>query len=370
MKVLQIVNSLECGGLENLVVELSKGLRDGGIKTDILCLGTRGELAVLAEREGIAVFCFNKKEGFNPLVICQIFNFIRKNKYDLIHTHNLAPLIYGSPAARLAGIKCINTRHGRERKFTHRYIWQMNSLVAVVSGDAEAELMKHNCMSQTETRVIYNGIDIDKYRKIEDGKRLIDKRKELGLGNDEKVIGIVARLAIEKDHETLLKAVAKLVQDQTSSVNGSKLRLLIVGDGPLGNDLKESVKRSGLEGHVTFMGFREDIAELLQIFDIFLLSSTQEGISLTLLEAMAASIPVVATYVGGNPEVVAHGQTGLLVPAKDPQKMADAIMEILNDPDKARRMGEAGRKRVEEKFCLERMVAEYEEVYREVLGKK
>jgi glycosyltransferase involved in cell wall biosynthesis len=166
----------------------------------------------------------------------------------------------------------------------------------------------------------------------------------------------VARLAPEKDIGTLIRAFQILVP------KFSDVELVVVGDGVE----RKKLEALALGANVRFLGSRDDIPELMRSFDVFVLASLTEGISLTLLEAMAASKPIVATNVGGNPEVVVDGVTGFLVPSQDPQAMADKILLLLNDPQLAQRMGIAGRRRVEQNFSLERMTDEYEKVYRAV----
>jgi glycosyltransferase involved in cell wall biosynthesis len=174
----------------------------------------------------------------------------------------------------------------------------------------------------------------------------------------------VARLNPVKDQPTLLHA-ARLAADAEPS-----FRLDLVGDGPARAELEALHRQLNLGGHVRFLGFRDDVRDLLTAADFFVLSSVSEGISLTLLEAMAMGLPVVATDVGGNREVVAEGTTGLLVPAQSPAALAEAMLGLVRDPERARRMGAAGRRRAEEKFDLRRVVREYEELYLSLLRKR
>ena len=354
MKIMQVVLSLECGGLEKLVIGLSSELNKKGFKASILCLDKRGELAKEAESKGIKVLSMGKKPGFDFLLPFRLANVLRKEKIDFVHTHNFGPLIYGGLAARMAGIHAINTRHGREEKKASSCIWNLNRKIIAISEDARRELLRHNKIPSCKVRVIYNGISINSKINV---NKAVNKRQELGLNPSDLVVGNVARLSEEKDHFTLIEAFFKVNKEMENTM------LVIAGDGQLKDSLRLKVKSLKLEDKVLFLGFRDDAQELMYIFDVFTLSSTTEGVSLTLLEAMASEKPVVATNVGGNPEVVTDGVTGFLVPPKEPERMAEAIIRILSDRDMAKRMGEAGRKRVEEKFSLERMVKEYQEIY-------
>jgi glycosyltransferase involved in cell wall biosynthesis len=206
----------------------------------------------------------------------------------------------------------------------------------------------------TKVKVILNGIDTNMFCPAGN-----EAEKARGLVR----IGIVARLSAEKDHQTLLNS-CKLLVNQT---NGFHLE--IIGDGPLRDTLEMAVKSLGLDSFVSYSGMRHDVPELLRQLDIFVLSSTTEGISLTLLEAMATGLPVVATNVGGNPEVVIDGETGYLVPSQNPDEMARKLLLLINDEKLRCQMGEKGRARVIAQFSIKESASKYEELYRGVLNK-
>lgn len=382
--ILQVVLSLGCGGAERLAVDLCAKLNANGFNASLCCLDGLGELEDEAKKRGVKVFLVQRKQGKDLTLPFKLAGLMRKNNIQVVHTHNLTPLLYGTLAARIARVSAVvNTRHGREKKHGGRFIWGMNNAVAAISQDAKRELLKCNHIKPEKVRVIYNGIDMETFKiasslplallgvapRNDEGEGArndcyCDLRKELNIAADARVIGTVARLSAEKDQHTLLSAFTKVNALIKDSI------LVIAGDGALRDDLESHARYLGVHEKVRFLGFCRDIPRLLSIFDVFVLSSLTEGISLTLLEAMAAGKPVVATNVGGNPEVVAEGETGLLVSPKDPEKLAEAIIRLLQNPELARKMGEAGHRRVEEKFSLDRMVREYEELYRECLGYK
>jgi glycosyltransferase involved in cell wall biosynthesis len=182
-------------------------------------------------------------------------------------------------------------------------------------------------------------------------------RRAHAIPDDAPVCGIVARLTEAKDHRTLFAAVVLLRESHPG------VHCLVVGDGELNDELARDVTALGLTPAVHFVGARENVRDYLAAMDVFVLSSITEGLAMTLLEAMAASRPVVATRVGGNPEAVEDGVTGRLVPASDPRALADAIAFLFDHRDVARAMGEAGRARVTSRFSLEAMVAQYKAVY-------
>lgn len=362
IKVIHIVFSLEYGGLERIAIELAKHLNSGRYNVSICCLDTLGELTAEARANGIEVFLVKRRPGPDFTLPIRLAHILRKRKADVVHTHNMGPLLYGTLGARLAGVPVvINTRHGRAPKRTNAYIWKANDAIIAISQDARDEIVKWNHIRLDKLKVIYNGIDNDRYSSEKTGDTI---RQNLNIESGAMVVGTVARLSEEKDQFTLLDAFAKVISELQN------VYLVIAGDGPLRKDLESHASDLGISQRVRFLGFRDDISSILRILDLFVLSSTSEGISLTLLEAMAAGLPIVATKVGGNPEVVIDGTTGFLVAPKKPAEMAEAIYNLLSDKKLAREMGDAGKKRVEEKFSLERMAKEYKEVYEECLARK
>ncbi len=357
MTVAHVVLTLDHGGLEYLAIQMSEHLQRRGIRSPIVVL-TEGALIGEARRRGIDTFVMHKRRGFDVRLILALRRLIRSQGIDVLHTHNFAPLIYGSPAARLCGIGTVNTRHGRAALMTNPLIWALTDRVVAVSEDARRELVRHNRIRADKIRVIINAIDLTGYKA--ETPRSAEGRRELGIPDGVPVCGIVGRLSPEKDHRTLLVAFDTLRQ------SGSSAHLVIVGGGPLEGELKSLAQSLGLAARVHFLGFRSDVAELLPLFDLFVLSSTEEGISLTLIEAMAAGRPIVATRVGGNPEVVVHGETGLLVEAGQPAALAAALGSLLGDPDMRTRMGRRGREVALQRFDIERLIDEYQAIYNEI----
>jgi glycosyltransferase involved in cell wall biosynthesis len=190
------------------------------------------------------------------------------------------------------------------------------------------------------------------------------RAQALSVNADDKVVGTITRLVWKRGHEELLRAAALVARAEPAA------KLLVVGDGPLRRSLEDQALSLGLNGGVRFLGAVPQAARLLPHFDVFVLSSVWEGMSNGLLEAMAAGRPVVATRVGGNPEVVVDGESGLLVPPKDPQALADAVLRLLRDRELAGRLGEAARRRVASEFTLEQMVQRLETLYDDLLARR
>jgi glycosyltransferase involved in cell wall biosynthesis len=274
---------------------------------------------------------------------------LRRWNADVVHTHDNRALFYAAPASRLARIpRVVHTRHGlsfgasdRERKaFPH--LARLADQVVCISRDCAADSLREG-VSPRRVRTIWNGIDLARFAYT-------------GPEPDGPAV-IVARLNPVKDIGTLLRALAIAVREEPSA------RLEIAGDGPSRADLEQLASDLGLDQAVRFLGEVHDVPAVLHRARLFILSSVSEGISLTLLEAMARGLPIVATRVGGNPEVVVDGQTGYLVPAGDPAALAQALLHIWRDPELGRQLGQAGRQRVEHHFEVRRMVADYEALY-------
>ena len=359
---MQIVLSLDYGGLEKLAIDLANRFNNGKYRSFICCLDNIGDLAIQAGRRGIKVICAGRKPGIDFSLPFRLSGILKKERVDIVHTHNPGALIYGTLGAKLAGIPVIiNTRHGREKRPVNGFIWNMNDSIIAISEDAKKRLLKYNRINSDKVRVVYNGIEVNGFKNELD----IEVRKNLlGVDKSHLVIGTVSRLSEEKDQISLIDAFSKVSQ----VLNNTKL--IFVGDGILKKEIEHYSEKVGIGDKVIFLGFREDIAKIISTFDLFTLSSLTEGISLSLLEAMAAGKPIVATNVGGNPEVVIDGETGFLVPPKQPDKMAEAIIKVLQNPELARKMGVAGRERIEKNFSLDRMVSDYSLLYEDLLYKK
>ena len=346
MTILHIINNLDHGGAERLLIQLARAQQDRGHRVKIVCIAPVGAMAGQAAQMKVPVVTLNAPEGVSLITVLRLAWLIRRENADMVHNHNPRGQIHGSLAARLAGVKNITTRHGNERKSIPSWVWPLTDRVVFISKATEAAFLATEPVKAERCTVIRNGIDLSVFTA------------EPYVRAGSRKVGIVARLSPEKDIGTLIRAFA-ILAPQVPDVE-----LLIVGDG----GERKMLEALAHNPRIRFLGVRDDIPALMRSFDVFVLASLTEGISLTLLEAMAAAKPIVATNVGGNPEVVVDGETGFLVSPQDPQAMADKILALLNDPTLAAGMGRAGRARVEQYFSLAAMADEYEKVYRMVLG--
>ena len=349
LKVLHVTGCLDVGGQEKLLVEFARHADRRRFALHFVSLEKRGTLACELEAEGWPVTALDITPGLRPSLIWRLARLFRHEKADAVHTHNERPLIYAAPAARLAHLRCVvHTRHGRGVRNTRRQNMLARLAARAVDryvcvSEDSACLAVEQGLPQSRVEILHNGIDtrLFAYQKPCDGGPAV----------------VVARLAPEKDVATLLRATSMVLKRQPT------FRLLVAGDGPCMADLQGLAGELALGDRVQFLGMVHDVPALLAQASLFVLPSLSEGVSLTLLEAMARGLPVVATGVGGTPEVVADQESGLLVPAGNPVALAEAMMRLANDVKLARQMGEAGRRRVEQRFDIRRMVAAYERMY-------
>lgn len=359
INICHVVLSLEFGGLEKVAIALADGVDKRKYRVIICCLDRLGDFAREAESRGITVILVGRKPGIDMSLPFRLSRIFKDEKIDIVHSHNFAPMLYGTIGAKMAKVRLIlNTIHGREKKIKHNYIWSkicgFNDYVVTISQDARNEFLKYAKIKPDRVKVIHNGVDVFNIITTTDNKAMKEK---LGILSSDFVVGTVSRLSGEKDQFTLLKAFKEVAN------NLSNVRLVIAGDGKLKRELESYSAQLGISDKVLFLGFRNDIGDILPVFDVFVLTSLTEGISISLLEAMAASKPVVATRVGGNLEIIKDGETGYLVPPKNSREIANAIMLLLRDRDLSGRIGSEARNKVENYFSLNKMVSEYETFY-------
>jgi sugar transferase (PEP-CTERM/EpsH1 system associated) len=363
INILHVVLSLNIGGLETFVLGLMRQ-RSNVTQPYVVCIEMLGSLGESVH--DIPILSLDKAPGIQLKCISKIRAIADKYKIDIIHTHNEGAHFYGAVAGFLSGIPVVHTRHGRNNPNDKKRIlleWFSSLLskkVVGVSQDIAKLYTKELRVSRSKVITISNGIDTDYFSPHQTSRQeLID----MNIAPQSIVIGIVARLEPVKDHRTLFKACHILAQSHDN------FRLIVIGGGPQNNELIKLAMHLGLNNIIMFAGVRHDIANLLNSLDIFVLSSVSEGLSMTLLEAMACELPIVATRVGGNPEVVIDGDTGFLVNPQNPAALAEKLLLLMKDSGLRKRMGIAGRARVIKHFSIQQTVKEYEECYGQILAR-
>jgi glycosyltransferase involved in cell wall biosynthesis len=358
-RVLQVVLSLGTGGTERLVIEICKRLSP--FTSAVCCLDEPGAWAGQLTSRGIEVLSLGRRPGFHPSLGYRLARIARERRADVLHCHHYSPFVYGQIAALAASpLRVVFTEHGRlsdaapsrKRRLVNPMLGRLAEGIYAVSDDLRRHMVAEGFPAE-RVAVIRNGIDPGTAPAPADRDRA---RRLLGLAPDAFTIGTVARFDPVKDLTTLLDAFIAL----RAAV--PRAQLVLIGDGPDRQRLERHACDAGVAQAVHFGGYRGDARRLLPGLDVYVNSSITEGISLTILEAMAAGLPVVATAVGGTPEVVSNG-TGLLVPARSAGALAAALGTLARHPEGRQALGAAGRARLQREFTLDRMVDHYRRVY-------
>jgi sugar transferase (PEP-CTERM/EpsH1 system associated) len=363
--VVHVVHSLAVGGLENGVINLANNT-SARLRHVIVCLTEEGSMrSRLAP--GIEVFALGKRPGQDLRAILRLVRLLRRLRPAIVHCRNWAAFD-AVPAARLAGVRrVVHGEHGRDitdpegrnakRNWVRRRFAPMVSHFVAVSRDLDRWLREDVRVPRAKVSTIPNGVDLSRFAQV--GRP--EAREAMGLASEAPVICTVGRLDPVKDQAGLIRAFAGLLPAHPEAV------LLIAGDGPCREDLTRVIAELGVADRVRLLGECRNVPEVLAAADVFVLPSIAEGMSNTLLEAMAAGLPVVATRVGGNPEMVEDGVTGRLVPIRDPGTLREALTAYVDDPHLRAVHGKASRQRAVECFSLERMCRDYVDLYRRLL---
>lgn len=364
-----VVHVMQVAGAEVLVRETIHRLA-GSIRPTIFCLDALGELGERLRQDGVEVVCLGRRPGRDLGLVRRLAGALREREVEVVHAHQYTPFFYAALARLWSGnaFRLILTEHGRHfpdrvsplRRAANRLVLgRLADEVCAVSAFSADRLRRRDGFSGA-VRVIENGTDVSHFEPGDDRPAA---RRRLGLDPDRRVVLHVARFHPVKGQQVLLHAFGDVAAARPD------VDLLLAGDGPLRGELEALSGGLGLSARVHFLGVRHDVPELLRAADVFVLTSRSEAAPLTLLEAMAARVPVVATAVGGIPEMVRHGREGLLVPRDDAAATARALLQHLDDPAAAAALAEAGAARVHERYQLERCVDRYAALYRRLAGR-
>jgi sugar transferase (PEP-CTERM/EpsH1 system associated) len=362
---MHLVYALRPGGMELGVVKIANGLDQARVHCSICSTRSAGDLKT-ALAPHIRLFELAGRNGNDVKLVWDLYRLFVAERPDIVHTHSWGTLLEGLLAARLARVPVvIHGEHGTlqlrpYQRWLQRQAWRAADQVIAVSSRLADRIARETAFPRESIRVLRNGVDLARFDQIDRSA----VRRSLSVPAEAQVVVAVGRLVPVKDHRMLLEAIAMMCRNQVP------VTLLIAGDGPLKEPLQAQAAALGIGAHVRFLGHRPDAEAVLAAADVFVLSSSSEGMSNTILEAMAARLPVVATRVGGADEMVIDGETGCLVPAGGPEELAAALTALLSAPDRARAMGAAGRARAEQEFSLSGMVTRYETLYAEAVSVK
>ena len=369
IRVLHLITSLDRGGAENHLLALMTHANrvEFAFETAVLC--GEGELVPIFRSAGIPLHLLKARSRFDPLALGRLVRLLRKRQYDVLHSHLFRADIYGGLAVAQLGRTrpyLVSTRHNDDRFFlnpfvgiVHYLLSARQDMIIAISDHVAHFTIATGVRSPSKVRRVYHGLGPPDTRELErEGQRI---RGELGVRPADFLVGNVGRLAPQKGQRHLVAAMPMLLERVPTA------HAVIAGGGDLEPYLRELADDVGVAERVHVLGPRRDVPALMHALDAFAMPSIWEGFGIVLLEAMAAGKPVVASRVATIPEVVVDGETGLLVPAGEAAALAEALASLALDPDLARRMGEAGRARLQRHFSVEKMVGDTELLYRELV---
>jgi L-malate glycosyltransferase len=373
-RVLNVVPTLMCGGTENQFMTLARMLDRVRFDVEFACLRRWGGFVdeLLARNIPLTEYPVSTFRSLAALAQqARLTRHIRRRRIQIVHAYNFYGNVFATPPARLVApvvIASIRDRAPyltRMQKRVQRYACQFADCI-LVNADAVRDWLVGDGYDSSKIAVIRNGVDLTRFDNLPSP---VNMRRELGLPDETPVVGVVSRLTRLKGLEHFLEAAA-IVRSRVPSV-----RFLVVGEtNPMDRaylkDLQEHAARCGVAEYVTFTGLRSDVPAVLGSFTVSVMPSLNEALSNVVLESMAAGAPTVATRVGGTPEAVIDGVTGILVPPADSGALADAIVHLLNNPELAAHLGRAARSRVADRFSVRRMVRATEDLYTDLLERK
>lgn len=367
--VVHVMYRFDVGGLENGVVNLINRLPADRYRHAILALTEITEFSRRLERDDVQFIALHKPPGQGLWLAPRVRTLLRRLQPAIVHTRNFGALDMALPAAWAGTPVRVHGEHGwdshdpdgsnRAHRWVRRAFRPLVHRYVALSCHLADYLVDRVGIPRERVEQIYNGVDTRRFQPAPDGRGRIagspfdDPRLHL--------VGTVGRLSAIKDQVLLARAFVRAIA--IAPAMRERARLVIAGDGPLRAEVQQVLDQSGLGALAWLAGTRDDVPEFMRGLDAFVLPSRAEGISNTVLEAMASGLPVTATAVGGNPELIEHGATGTLVPAEDVEAMAGALLDNLADPQAAARRGRAARQVVERRFSLDAMVTSYAKLY-------
>jgi sugar transferase (PEP-CTERM/EpsH1 system associated) len=366
MHIVHVMLSLDVGGLERNVLNQVRQAPRLRQRVTIVCLQRPGQLAPQVQELGATVICLNKRPGISLGLVPRLVKILRQIQPDVVHTHQVGTLFYAGPAARWAGVPLVvHTEHGKERyaqQFRTRLLGRIAghfvSTFFCLTHDMAAAVRASRIVPQKKIRVIFNGIDTAQFTRPHDS---CAARRTLGIPDDAPLIGTVGRLTEIKRQDVLIRGFALLKKQYPAA------HLVLVGEGPLRDDLQKLATQCQVGDAVHFAGYQSPTGPFIQAMNIFALTSRSEGMPQAAIEAAVCGLPIVASRVGGLPELIEHGRTGLLVPVGDESALASALAELLADPDRARRIGAAAKQHAVATFDISRMADDYHRHFTDAL---
>ncbi len=376
MKVLHFRSTSILAGPERYILELARPIQEQGFEMELLALyrrkGALGAISPVLEEakgRGLAAQQWGDTTWFSSTIVYRLAQKLREEGFSLVHTHDYKTDLLGLLAARLARVRAVATVHLHDLSTRRLRLYRLADLLVLRAFPkviAVAEALRRELIAAglpgDRIVTVHNAIDAEAFAS-DASSRGSKLRQQMGIGAQQPVISTVGRLSPQKGLIDFLRSARRVL---STSPN---VRFLIIGDGPARQQLWDLSHYLGIQGAISFLGYQRDIAPFMAMSDVIVMASLWEGFPYVLLEALALARPVVATRVGGIPEIVEDGSSGLLVPPRDPERLAAAILYLLRNPGTAAKLGQQGRERVEREFNVQTMARQTAQVYREVLGR-
>lgn len=366
INVLHLIGSTGLYGAERWILALMRAMDTQEVRSILVNLvdstNERSAVVHAAGQRGLVALDFVTGGKFNPIAVLRLARWVRKQQVDIIHGHGFKSDILGLMTAKLVGCRMVTTPHGwslekdsklKFYEFIDRFFFRFMDMVCPLSPDLAEGL--RGSIDDSKFRLIVNGVDIDEIEKAAPEQRNFPNSY---------TIGYIGQLIERKDIPTLLTAFQLLSTERDS------VRLIVLGDGAKREELQAESERCGLSEKIDFLGFRPDAASWLKTFDLFVLPSRLEGIPRCIMEALAATVPVVVTDIPGNRNLVCHNETGLLFPVGDSQQLAKCIAFMIDHPAEAEKMARSGHAKVINEYSNQKMAEEYALLYMELVARR
>ncbi len=375
-RVLILTVGFTVGGAEQLILMTAPRLRRAGFEVTVACLKGWGPLGDELQAAGIRALALGARTPIDLRAAGRLISLLRRERIQIVHAHLFLANVVARLLGRLSASPVVITTHhdtdvwmGRRHRLLERATAPLSDAVVTCSEAVRQYALATYGLRPGLVQTLRNAIVIPEGRADAEGRERL--RRLFRAGPEERVIATVGRLdEPKKGLAVFLRAAGQLARELQRVEEVPKVRFVLVGEGPARPGLEALAREQGIEHFTTFLGERRDVTDLMEAFDLFVQPSLWEGFGVTLLEAMAAGLPVVASRVGGIPEIVSDGETGCLVAPGDADGLAAECFRLLRDPGLAARMGRAGRARLEENFDIERLVEETAALYRDLLSRR
>ncbi len=377
IKIAQVITRMDWGGSPDIVRIICENLDRNKYEIKFITGPTRYPSAKTKKffekfKDNI-ITVPSLKRNINPVfdlaALISLYRIFKQEKFDLVHTHTAKAGILGRIAARLSRVRRIlHTSHGHNFYgyfgsviswiivVLERYVANFTKKIVTLTELERKDLLKFKVIEDAKISVVNTAVEWDKHKGLNDLERL-RRREQFGIAQDALLIGMVGRLECIKGVEFFMNAAELLVKKLKN------VKFILVGEGILRKELEERAKKVGLQGKITFTGWRDDVLEIISCLDVLVLPSLNEAVGLVLIEAQGLGVPVVATKVGGIPEVVENGKSGILVPPADSRALAEALEELILDKEKRERIAEFAKNYVKDKYSVKDLIEKISALY-------